>query len=80
MVTVIYCDASLSDAGLSYSTYGSFILPREAGVYVFISLVFFALGMAFTMGIIKLIERNKEKGSSESQMIRKETDDYDQTR
>ncbi len=43
------------------STYGSFLLSREAGLYVFLSVIFFVLGVVVSLGIIKFNEGKKLK-------------------
>ena len=61
MATVFYRVNNFYGPGMISSTYGSFLLSREAGLYVFLSVIFFVLGVVVSLGIIKINEGKKLK-------------------
>ena len=63
MSAVFYNVSDFSGSGMISSNYGSFLLSRESGIYVFISVVFFVLGVVVSLGVIRFMEKkNKAKG------------------
>ena len=47
------------------SNYGAFLLSREAGMYVFLGVVFFVLGSVVSLGVIKFMENKRRLSGKE---------------
>ena len=59
MAVVFYSAADFSGTDLVSSTYGAFLLSREAGAYVLIAVVFFVLGICISLGAMRLSKRKR---------------------
>ena len=59
ILTVFYSVGDFTGPGMIGSDYGAFLLSRETGGYVFIGMIFFVLGIALTLGVLKIAEKKK---------------------
>ena len=74
MLAVFYSITGPARAGVIGSSYGAFLLSQEAGGYVLLGLLFFVLGICFTLGALKF-----SKGHSHEKLMKKEADSGDKT-
>ena len=61
MAAVFYGAADFSGNGMISSSYGAFLLSREAGGYVLLAVIFFALGAGVSLGIMRFNRKCRSK-------------------
>lgn len=54
IMVVFHSLADFGGEGVIGSSYGAFVISREAGSYVLLGVIFFALGSGLSMGILKM--------------------------
>jgi hypothetical protein len=59
IAVVFYGAADFSGTDLVSSTYGAFLLSREAGAYVLIAVIFFVLGICISLGVMRLNKKRR---------------------
>lgn len=59
IAAVFYGETHFSGSEMFSSNYGAFLLSREAGMYVFLGVVFFVLGVGVSLGIMKIMDNKK---------------------
>ena len=72
MAAVFYNINDFTGTEMISSNYGAFLLSREAGMYVFLGVVFFVLGSAVSLGVIRYLE-NKRKPEKKEERTNDQT-------
>ena len=59
MAVLFYNVNEFTGTEMISSSYGAFLLSREAGIYVFLGVIFFVLGSVVSLGVIRFTESKK---------------------